>query len=171
MANGYWAGDAIVQSIEAAGARASANNELAKAEKYHRGTVAQLAAALTALKQLAPEHPLNLQIVLDQIDQDGERTRSFQEAWQLGHCPKAILSRLVAEHEKSKMDALSKINALQIVCKRAFWSSKEVFMIGKTKFPNESEARNRKEKLVALVTTAGLGECMDLAALMGRLDS
>lgn len=92
--NGALWGEQIGHQLTAARANAqiaNANRELGKAEAYHRGTIAQLAAALRALGELAPDHPLHQQSVLDVIDHDGSRTSTFQEAWRIEHDPQRIL--------------------------------------------------------------------------------
>ena len=73
----------LAENINAALQRGRAIDAARRAERDHFGTVAQLSAALAALKTLAPDRPMNNQKVRDVIDQHGQRAGSFTEASQV----------------------------------------------------------------------------------------
>ena len=125
----FWAADAIMTNIEANNERRHANRVLANALRSHRGSIAQLAAALNAVREFAPDHPLSQQAVLDAIDHDGECTATFQQAWRLDHDPVAILAMLESEFEKKRVEALTLIEQMSIKTKRKgwFWSRRDVY--------------------------------------------
>ena len=81
---------ALADSINVAIAQRRAIDTARRAERSHYGSVAQLSAALAAIRKLDPEHPLNSQKVLDHIDAHGQGAGSFQAAWQVNCDPASI---------------------------------------------------------------------------------
>lgn len=128
-------GEQIAHQITTARANAEiarGNREIEKAEAYHRGTVAQLAAVLRALHETAPEHPLHQQAVLDVIDEDGSQTSTFREAWRLNHDPKQILAHLL-EARATAVAALLPLVEREQVIERAggfLWLAKRIYWWG-----------------------------------------
>ncbi len=101
----FWWADAMASDMQRRTSQIRSNAELAKAEIYHCGTIAVLAAAIRELQRLDADNPLHRRAVRDAIDADGERAGNFQAAWRLPHDPPAILAGL-QEARKTAVAAL-----------------------------------------------------------------
>jgi hypothetical protein len=167
---GYWAADSIAQSIESARDRAHSNAELAKAERYHRGSISQLSAALAALRNLAPEHPLNSRVVRDQVDAAGEKTKTFQAAWGAGEScdPFSILRELQQAHEEAKAETLRALAGAEVTHKkRGFFKRRDIFyFLSKTEHPTSDAAEAVRDKAISIATAAKLGDSVDLQSVL-----
>lgn len=160
MSSAYWAADAIATNIEAINDRRHAAAALTRAEQYHRGTIAQLAAALNAIRELDSSHALNHQVVLDVIDHDGECTDTFRQAWRLEHDPAQILTALKEQFEKMRTAKLAEVRLMLIRKKRRgwFWRRYDAFLFGKVVHLTMQEAVAAKSRAISFVTTSKFGD-------------
>lgn len=172
---GYLYGEVLAGDIQRATERQAANTELRKAESYHAGTLAQLAAALRELERLDPGNPMHYQQVLDVIDAEGERcfhrTKRFADIWDLRPDPAGILAHLQAEHEKSRTTVLDQIESETLLRRttRFLWfKEKTHFVFAGTKFPTPEAAAAVKKRMTEAARGARLGESLDFATLKAR---
>jgi len=166
MGSGYWAGEAIAQSMQNNIDRANANAELAKAQRWHSGTIAQLSACLREIERLDPVNPLLRQKVLDVIDADGEksyrRTRRLQAAWQLDHEPQRILQQLTDAHAAERASLLERVSSEPIAVKMKslffIFKRREVYIFMKTVHGNISDARQHKALVIEKISATTLDD-------------
>lgn len=174
MANGYWAGDSIAQSIERAGDRARANAELAKAERWHAGTLAVMRAAVAELRRVDPANPLLVGQVFDHIDAAGEnayRKGGFKAVRALQLSPAAILADLLAQHEARRQQTLTALHAEPIqrstVAARWWtpWRRQAVWCFFGARSSSPQQGEFVKHTSCQLARCAGLDDELDPKAL------
>ena len=100
---------ALADNINAAIAQRRAIDTARRAVLDHFGTIAQLGACLAAIRQMDPSHPLNIQKVRDQIDEQGQRAGTFAGAWQAYGDPVVIHAELTKSHELARLKAVQQI--------------------------------------------------------------
>lgn len=158
----YWAADSIAQSMEAGAARARSNHELKTAERYHRGSIAQLTAALAALRQLDPAHPLTHWRVQDRIDRIGQtEARTFAQVRNLKIDINDVLAQVAGEFEAERFAALKKLDSLPVKHKRRgwWWARRDAyFFAGSTELPSRAAAEQLKGRAAALLKSADLDD-------------
>lgn len=162
-------GEQIGHQLTAARANAEiarGNRELNKAEAYHRGTIAQLAAALKVLAELAPEHPLHQQAVLNVIDGDGSSTSTFQEAWHLEHDPQRILADLLQARAAAVAALLPSVEREEIKVRAGgfLWLSKRVYWWG-DRYSTREVAEATKAYVLGVLRTGTINDPYEPAAL------
>lgn len=160
MSSSYWAADAIATSMEAANDRRHAAAILTRAEQSHRGTIAQLSAALIALRKIEPDHALTYQVVLNVIDREGECTNTFHQAWRLNHEPEKILAALRVDFENRRIEKLSEVVAMAIKSKRRgwFWNRHDVFLFAGVAHLTMQYATAAKSRAINFLTNAKFGD-------------
>lgn len=168
--NGALWGEQIGHQLTAARANAEiarGNQQLDLAETYHRGTIAQLAAALRALAALAPDHPLHNQAVLDVIDGDGSKTSTFQEAWHLEHDPQKILTDLKESRAAAVAALLPAVEQEQIrqCAGGLFWLSKQYLWWG-SRYRTREAAERVRDTVLRLLRTGSIGDAQDKESLL-----
>lgn len=100
----------LANDIRAAQQRKHANGQLEVAQRYHCGTISELAACLDALRALDPAHPLLRAEVQTAVNERGQAVYdgldgSFQKAWEVKVDPHQIAADL-ARRRREQLDAL-----------------------------------------------------------------
>lgn len=162
----FFGGLALAENINAALAQNRANKQLREAERYHCGSIAQLSAALAAIRQMDPSHPLNSQRVRDQIDEQGQRAGTFAGAWQAYGDPVVIHAELTKSHELARLKAVQQIEKAVITHRQAGWFSSESFVLFSTKFDTAEAAQAAKAEALRLAKSASLDESLDPAHIV-----
>lgn len=151
----------LADNISAALQRGRAVNAQRRAERDHFGTVAQLASALKAIKDIAPSHPLNSQKVRDHIDGTGQWVGSFAAAWRLNSDPEAIHSELSKVHELARQKVLAQIEKTAISHRESGWFSSECFIFLGVKFDTQEAAQTAKTEALRLARCASIDDSLD----------
>ena len=159
---------ALADNINAAIAQRRAIDTARRAECSHYGSVAQLSAALAAIKKLDPEHPLNSQRVLDHIDAHGQGAGSFQAAWQVDCDPSNVYLALMEAHQKDRAKAVAQIEKAVISHREPGWFSNECFIFFSVKFDTLEAAQGAKEEALRLTRAAGLDDSVDPSYIVVR---
>ena len=152
---------ALADNINVAIAQRRSVDAARRAERSHYGSVAQLSAALAAIKKMDPEHPLNSQKVLDHIDAHGQGAGSFQAAWQVDCDPAEIYFELLESHQKARAKAVVQIEKSTISHREPGWFSNECFIFFSVKFDTLEAAQGAKEEALRLARSAGLDDSLD----------
>ena len=152
---------ALADSINVAIAQRRAIDTARRAERSHYGSIAQLSAALAAIKKMDPEHPLNSQKVLDQIDQHGQGAGSFEGAWRVDCDPSNVYLQLMEAHQKDRAKAVAQIEKTVVSHREAGWFSRECFILFSVKFDTSEAAQGAKEEALRLASGAGLDDSLD----------
>ena len=152
---------ALADNINAAIAQRRAIDTARRAERFHYGSVAQLSAALAAIKKMDPEHPLNSQKVLDQIDAHGQGAGSFQSAWQVDCDPSNVYLALMEAHQKDRAKAVAQIEKAVISHREPGWFSRECFILFSVKFDTSEVAEGAKAEALRLARGAALDDSLD----------
>ena len=152
---------ALADSINVAIAQRRSVDAARRAERSHYGSIAQLSAALAAIKKLDPEHPLNSQKVLDQIDAHGQGTGSFQAAWQVNCDPASIYFELMEAHQKARAKAVAQIEKSTISHREPGWFSRESFIFFSVKYDTLEMAEGAKAEALRFAHCAGLDDSVD----------
>ena len=156
----------VAESLNNAFARGRAVAAARREEHDHFGTAAQLSAALAAIKKMDPQHPLNSQKVLDQIDAHGQRASTFSEAWIVKFDPGLIYSELMKIHETQRSKAVAQIEKAVISHRQPGWFSSECFILFSTKFDTAEAAQAAKGEILRLARGAGLDDSLDPAQIL-----
>lgn len=167
MSASYWAGDSIAQSIEAAGARARANSTLARQQSYHAGDIAIKNAALIALRELTPDHPLLNGAVQDRmfaIAQGEFYRRGWENACQLELDPASVCQELNLEFESARAKAIADAEAEPVTSKR-----RGVFLMRYTEWrwrkfasEDENEVHQAKQNEIDRLKNCTLGDQLNI---------
>ena len=157
----FFGGLALAENINSALAQNRANKQLREAERYHCGSIAQLSAALAAIRQMDPSHPLNSQRVRDQIDEQGQRAGTFAGAWQAYGVPVVIHAELTKSHELARLKAVQQIEKAVITHRQAGWFSSESFILFGVKFDTAEAAQAAKVEALQLARSAPLDDSLD----------
>lgn len=152
---------ALADSINVSIAHRRSVDAARRAERSHYGSVAQLSAALAAIKKMDPEHPLNSRRVLDQIDQHGQGAGSFEGAWRVDCDPAAIYSELLESHQKARAKAVVQIEKAVVSHREPGWFSRECFIFNGVKFDTLEVAEGAKAEALRLASCAGLDDSVD----------
>jgi hypothetical protein len=160
----YWAADSIATSIEAAGARSRAHNAIRTQQAYHCGDIVIQRAALSALAELEPEHPLLHPLVQERIFDMGKAT--FQQSgWSKGCSvevdPRALFKQLCDAHEKRKADLLAQAKALDVLeLKRGIplINRRTVYRYDVVDYATLEAAEQAKHDLISTIEQAQLGD-------------
>jgi hypothetical protein len=162
----FWAADSIATSIEAAGARSRANQELRAQQANHCGDISIMRAALFALAEIDPEHPLLNNVVQDRIYDTGKKT-FYNNGWKAGCSvvvdPRALFKQLSDAHEKRKAELLAQANALEIIERRRgipLINRRTVFRYDIVDYPTREAAIKAKHDLINTFEQAKLGQLL-----------
>ena len=139
-----------------------------RAQRDHFGTVAQLSAALVAIRTLAPEHPLNSQRVRDTIQIAGERAGSFAAAWQLEIDTMAVQLELHQAHELARQKVLLRLEKTQIERRTSFFFRNESSHFAESGALAQEGAEWVKTKAMQLAQTAGLDDPIEFKKIVQK---
>lgn len=173
MSGGYWAGEAIASSMDAARDRAAASHQLKKQQAYMAGEVVCLQAALAALRRSDSANPLLNARVQERVKSAGQKyfwKRGLEAACDLEVDPAAILIELQAEHETALATAIQEIEAKPVVTKRHGWpwNRSSSFVFGGVTHDTPEAAERTRNDLVRLARCADVGEPLDIKSLIER---
>jgi hypothetical protein len=166
---GLYLGEVLAGSMAQNQANArmrQANQNLATAERYHRGSISVLGAALAALDA---DHPLQSAGVRAKIKAQGEATTTYEQAWVVDCDPAAIKAQLMVEHEQQRAKTQAKISATPIKSKRVgwFWNRRKAFFWGNnTEHASASAALTVQQAARQLAGSAQLDEVIEFDALI-----
>jgi hypothetical protein len=169
MSNAALWGEQIGHQLTTARANAQiaqANRELQKAESFHCGSVAVLAAALNELRELSPNHPLLFPAVRTSIYEDGMRAGGFDEAWGLEHDPKKILRDLQHARATAVAELLPMLER-ELVKERAggfLWLSKRFHWWG-DRYKNKAQAERTRDLVLQSLRTGTIDDPYDADGL------
>ena len=158
----------LAENITAAMQRGQEIDAARRAERDHFGTVAQLSAALAAIRTLAPEHPLNSQAVRDAIDQHGQHAGSFAAAWQLEINPVAVHQELSKAHELARQKVLRQLEKTQIEQRTSFFFGNESFHFAESGALTQEVAESVKTKALQLAQVAVLDDPIEFKKIVQK---
>ena len=158
----------LAESITAAMQRGREVDAARRAQRDHFGTVAQLAAALSAIRTLAPEHPLNSQAVRNVIDQHGQHSGSFTEAWRVEVDPMAVFQELNHAHELARQKVLGRLEKTQIERRTSFFFQTESFHFGGSGALTQEGAEWVQTKALQLAQIAGLDDPIEFENIVQK---
>lgn len=164
MNAGYWAGDAIATQISANGAAARARSTLERQQSYHAGDIAIQRAALAALHDLAPDHPIFTAVVRDRIFSIAEREmyrRGWGHASQLLLDPNRIKAELQAQFDAARVLAIKKADGEPVGSHRRGWlfvNRRSVYTWRGVEHLTPQEAETARQSELARLRAVQLGD-------------